>query len=68
MHKRVYSYESLVDRARREALLRMKESIPGAKAIVNVRVETSTIGATANARGAVGSVEALAYGTALFYR
>ncbi|MBW1799675.1 MAG: heavy metal-binding domain-containing protein [Deltaproteobacteria bacterium] len=60
----VRSYESLIDRARREALLRMKESVPEATVIVNVRIETATIGRKANKKG-VGCVEALAYGTAV---
>lgn len=59
-------YESLVDRARREAVLRLKESASDADIILNVRVETSTIGDAANSKGAVGSVEALAYGTAIW--
>ncbi len=63
---RVSTYETLVDRARREAVLRMKKEAGEAKAIVNVRVETSAIGSSANRRGAVGSVEALAYGTAIY--
>jgi uncharacterized protein YbjQ (UPF0145 family) len=60
----VKSYESLIDRARREALLRMKEMAGDAKIIVNVRIETSTIGRKANKKG-VGCLEAIAYGTAL---
>ncbi|MBN2332306.1 MAG: heavy metal-binding domain-containing protein [Deltaproteobacteria bacterium] len=60
----VKSYESLIDRARREAILRMKENAHGASMIVNVRIETSTIGKNA-VKGKVGSVEALAYGTAI---
>jgi uncharacterized protein YbjQ (UPF0145 family) len=60
----VKSYESLIDRARREALLRMKEMAAGATVIVNVRIETSTIGRKANKKG-VGCLEAIAYGTAL---
>ncbi len=63
----VRSYESLVDRARREATLRMKESAGNADIIVNIRIETSPIGQSANQRSAVGSVEAIAYGTALTY-
>ncbi len=57
------AYETLLDRARREAVLRMKESCPGAVQIINLRIETSSI-----YRGAesVGSVEVLAYGTALY--
>jgi uncharacterized protein YbjQ (UPF0145 family) len=60
----VKSYESLIDRARREALLRMKEMAPQADMIVNVRLETSTVGRKANKKG-VGCLEALAYGTAV---
>jgi uncharacterized protein YbjQ (UPF0145 family) len=60
----VKSYESLIDRARREALLRMKEMAGDASVIVNVRIETATIGRKANRKG-VGCLEAIAYGTAL---
>lgn len=60
----VTSYESLIDRARREALLRMKASAPEAAVIVNVRIETSAIGKNANKKG-VGCIEAIAYGTAI---
>lgn len=60
----VKSYESLIDRARREAILRMKEMAPDASVIVNVRIETATIGRKANRKG-VGCLEAIAYGTAL---
>ncbi len=63
---RVGAYETLVDRARREAILRMKESCPSADIILNTRIETSAIGQTSN-RGVVGSIEAIAYGTAIFY-
>ncbi len=64
---RVASYESLVDRARREAILRMKEEAAkaGAHIIVNMRIETSAIGQSANRKKQIGSVEAIAYGTAL---
>ena len=64
---RVKSYESLVDRARREAILRMKEEARamGARAVVNFRLETSAIGQSANNKKTVGSVEAIAYGTAV---
>ncbi len=65
---RVTAYETLVDRARREAILRMIENSGGADIIENVRVETSAIGQSANKKNAVGSVEALAYGTAIKLR
>jgi uncharacterized protein YbjQ (UPF0145 family) len=64
---RVGAYESLVDRARREALLRMKEQADGCDLVLNVRIETSTVGARSDDDG-VHSVEALAYGTAITYR
>lgn len=59
----VNAYTSLIDRARREALLRMKENYPNADLFVNVRVETMSI--SKGAKQTVGSVEVLAYGTAL---
>ncbi len=64
---RVKSYESLVDRARREAILRMKEQAKeqGAGMIINMRLETATIGRSANKKKRVGSIEAFAYGTAI---
>lgn len=62
---RVGAYESLLDRARREAVLRMQEQAQaiGAEAVYNLKFETSRIGQ--NAGNGLGSVEVLAYGTAL---
>ena len=65
---KVAAYESLVDRARREAVLRMKEKAPNADIVLNTRIETSTIGRSANSRRSIGSIEAIAYGTAVSYR
>lgn len=64
---RMKSYETLLDRARREALLRMKASAiqQGAQAIINIRLETAAINQSTSGQGSVGSVEVLAYGTAL---
>ncbi len=61
----VTSYESLIERARREAILRMKEEAiaMGAEMIINVKLETSSI--TKGAGDQVGAVEVYAYGTAL---
>jgi len=61
---KVKSYESLVDRARREALLRMKEMAGDATVIVNVRIETSAVGKQSKRKN-IGCLEAMAYGTAL---
>ncbi|MDH5857106.1 YbjQ family protein [Lampropedia aestuarii] len=62
---RLTSYESLMDRGRREAILRMKEQAAavGATAIFAVRLETSTLHSIAG-RGGIGCAEFLAYGTA----
>jgi uncharacterized protein YbjQ (UPF0145 family) len=63
----ISSYETLLDRARREAILRMKESAKEADAIVNLRLETSRIGQSANKKGKLGSIEVFAYGTAITF-
>jgi uncharacterized protein YbjQ (UPF0145 family) len=60
----VKSYESLLDRARREALLRMKAMAGDATVIVNVRIETAAIGKQSRRKN-IGCLEAMAYGTAL---
>jgi uncharacterized protein YbjQ (UPF0145 family) len=62
---RVRSYESTIDRARREAVLRMKAEAQalGARMIINVKLQTFAIGGR-NAN-AVRGFEVLAYGTAL---
>lgn len=59
------SYESLLDRARREATLRMVEMAAsnGAKEIVNFRIETAPL-FKGNSQSP-GCVEVFAYGTAL---
>ncbi len=62
----IHSYSSLLDRARREALLRMKENFADADLFINVRFETSTISSGNNSR--IGSVEVLAFSTAVWYR
>lgn len=63
---RVASYETLLDRGRREATLRLKERCVGADIVLNFRMETSTIANTKGKQGA-GGVEVLAYGTAITY-
>jgi uncharacterized protein YbjQ (UPF0145 family) len=63
---RVKAYETLLDRARREALLRLKEDAVGRgyHAVINVRLETCRI---ANARNSesIAGLEVLAFGTGL---
>ena len=62
---RFRGYETLVDRARREAVLRMKADARrhGAKLVFNVKFESYQVGAVR--AGGVSCVEVLAYGTAL---
>lgn len=64
---RIKTYEPLLERARREALLRMTESARerGYDAIFNVRLETSRLAnSTRDGKGTAG-VEMLAFGTAV---
>ncbi len=58
-------YESLLDRARREATIRMKEKAVkyGAAEVINFRIETSMI--NDKAQNSSVSVEIFAYGTAI---
>lgn len=67
---RVKSYESLLDRARREALLRMKaEAVErGYGAIMNVRLETSRLASSRRKGKSTAGVEVLAFGTGLRLR
>ncbi|MGC9502654.1 YbjQ family protein [Baaleninema sp.] len=63
----VVAYESLLDRGRREALLRVKEQAIqwGAREILNVRYETSEVGGGFPERGGPVSIEVIAYGTGI---
>lgn len=58
----VTPYESLLDRGRREAILRMKHEAAqlDAEFVFNIKLETTRI-----ATGRLGAIEVLAYGTAL---
>ena len=62
---RLRSYESLLERARREAIIRLQKEadLMGATAIYNVRLEFSTTGN--QPVNAFGGVEIFAFGTAV---
>lgn len=62
---RMTSYESLIDRGRREAILRMKQEARKLNAdyVFNIKMETSSI--SKGGGNSIGSVEVLAYGTAV---
>jgi len=59
---RVTPFESLLDRGRREAILRMKDNAKSinAELVFNVKLETARI-----VTGRAGAIEVLAYGTAM---
>lgn len=62
---RLVAYESLLERARREALLRMQQEAKslGASTVINIKLETASISKSTDS--GVGAVEVIAYGTAL---
>ncbi len=67
---RIGFYETLVERARREAILRLKEEARARNAQMIFNVKFSTAGIIKNKTGQPGgSVEVIAYGTAVsFYQ
>ena len=67
---RIKAYEPLLDRARREAVLRMKEQAlaHGHNTVVNIRLETSRLANSRRGGKGTAGVEMLAYGTALTTR
>ena len=63
----IRSYESLLERGRREAIVRMKQEARrlGATHVVNVRLETASLAEDWSAQRPMFSAEFIAYGTAL---
>jgi uncharacterized protein YbjQ (UPF0145 family) len=61
------SYETLLERGRREAVVRMKQEARrlGATEVVNVRLETASLSEDWSSRQPMFSAEFIAYGTAL---
>jgi uncharacterized protein YbjQ (UPF0145 family) len=61
------AYESLMDRGRREAIVRMKAAARqhGATMVFNVRFETSSLAEGSTGQRPMFSAEFIAYGTAL---
>ena len=64
---RLVAYESLLERGRREAIVRMKQQARhlGAVQIVNMRLETASLSEDWSAQRPMFSAEFIAYGTAL---
>jgi uncharacterized protein YbjQ (UPF0145 family) len=67
---RITSYETLLDRARREAILRCKEDARarGFQAVVSLRIETTRVSRASNNSRATAGVEVLVFGTGLELR
>ncbi len=63
---RLTPYESILDRGRREAVLRMRESALGANIIINTRVEAVLMD-NCQYKNDVPKCAMLAYGTAITY-
>ncbi len=67
---RIQSYETLLDRGKREAILRLKQKAreKDVDIIVNLRIETSTIGQSAGKKKGFGCVEVFTYATGIKYK
>lgn len=65
---RIKFYETLVERARREAVLRLKEEANSKQAQMVFNIKFSTASIVKNQKGQPGgSVEVIAYGTAIIF-
>ena len=64
---RVKSYEPLLDRGRREAMLRLQDSARrhGFDAVINLRLETSSLASGGSSGNQSAGIEIVAYGTAV---
>jgi uncharacterized protein YbjQ (UPF0145 family) len=64
---RITMYEDMLDRARREALVRLLEdaAAKGAREVHNIRFEFSRVGSSEQGARVGGGAELLAYGTAI---
>lgn len=64
---RLTSLESVMDRARREAILRMREKAYGANFIINVKIEATMVNDIYANQGGTPQCAVIAYGTAITY-
>jgi uncharacterized protein YbjQ (UPF0145 family) len=64
---RIKTYETILDRARREAILRLKRDAMdrGCAAVINVRLETTRMANAARNGQGIAGIEVLAFGTGL---
>ena len=64
---RLTTYESVMDRGRREAILRMREKAKGANFIINARVDTVMLNDLSGKKNFVPQCAVVASGTAITY-
>lgn len=64
---RLTSLESVIDRGRREAIIRMREKARFASCIVNTRIESVILNDIYDSKNAVPQCAIIAYGTAITY-
>ena len=64
---RLTTYESVMDRGRREAILRMREKAVGANYVINTRIESVMLNDLYTNKGSVPQCAIIAYGTAITY-
>ena len=64
---RLTSFESILDRGRREAILRMREKALNANCIVNTRIEMIILNESFGKKDSVPQCAIIAYGTAITY-
>ena len=64
---RLTTFESILDRGRREAILRMREKARGANFIVNTRIESVMLNELYAQQGTIPQCAIIAYGTAITY-
>ena len=64
---RLTTFESIMDRARREAILRMREKAKNAHIIVNTRIEAIMLDCDSPEAKAIPKCAVIAYGTAVTY-
>ena len=64
---RLTTFESILDRGRREAILRMREKARGANFIVNTRIESVMLNELYAQQDTIPQCAIIAYGTAITY-
>ena len=64
---RLTTFESILDRGRREAILRMREKARGANLIVNTRIESVMLNDIYAGQDSIPQCAIIAYGTAITY-